>query len=418
MTDGTSPLDAPDIERLDLFDPQLHATRDLTPVWRWLRRHDPVRWQPVTGAASATGVWVVTRYADVARVVRDADTYTAVHGNMLGTLLRGHDPGAHRMLVVSEGRYHAGLRSLLARGFGPRVLDAVTRTVADATRELLAGLVERGGGDFVTEVAAQVPLRAICDLLGVPEPDRSRVLELTGAAMLGQDAAQVGLDAKIAQSEILLYYTRLVAERRDAPGGDIVSLLVSGTVDGRPLTDDEVLLNCYNLIIGGDETARLALAGGLLALATHPGQWWTLRTDPSLLGSGTEEILRWTTPAAHVGRTVRHATELGGRTLAPGDLVTLWTVAANRDEEVFTDADQFDLGRHPNRHLTFGYGPHFCAGAQLARAEVHALLHELRATVADIEVTGPVEYLPSTFITGVRTLPVRLTRRTGAPATA
>jgi cytochrome P450 len=238
------------------------------------------------------------------------------------------------------------------------------------------------------------------------------VLELTGAAMLGEHAEQPGIEARIAQSEILLYYTRVAAERRAAPGSDLISLLVSSTVDGRPLTDEEVLLNCYNLIIGGDETARLALAGGLLALATHDEQWARLRADPALVETGTEEILRWTTPAAHVGRTVAADTELHGRRLAAGDAVTLWNVSANRDEEVFTDPDIFDLARRPNRHLTFGYGQHFCLGAQLARAEIQALLAELRTTVASIEVTGPVARVPSNFISGVQTLPVTLTART------
>ncbi|TNH28043.1 cytochrome P450 [Micromonospora orduensis] len=397
-----------DAGAVDLLDPYVHATRDLTGRWRWLRRHDPVHWHQ---AGAAKGFWVVTRHADVLRVVRDSDTFTSMRGNMLGTLLRGRDPGAGRMLVVTDGRFHTGLRSLLVGGFAPRALRPVTHSITRATRELLRRLVERGGGDFVAEVAAQVPLQAICELLGVPEVDRPRVLELTGAAMLGEPADQAGMEARIAQSEILLYYTRLAAARRDAPADDVISLLVAGTVDDRPLTDEEVLLNCYNLVIGGDETARLALAGGLLALATHDEQWVRLMADPALVHSGAEEILRWTTPAAHVGRTVTADTELRGRALSEGDVVTLWMVSANRDEDVFAAPDTFDLARQPNRHLTFGYGPHFCLGAQLAREEIRALLAELRATVRSVEVTGPVRRLPSNFITGLSTLPVALTPR-------
>ncbi|MBF8192945.1 cytochrome P450 [Nonomuraea sp. K274] len=390
--------DPDELDRLDLLDPHLHATHDLTPIWRWLRANDPVH--------EHESFWSVTRHADVLRVVRAPATFTSLRGNMLRTLLRGHDPGAGRMLVVTDGPPHTRLRHLLTPGFGPRALGAVTDSIAVATRELLGTLVRRGGGDFVAEVAAQVPLRAICELLGVPEGDRQRVLRLTGEAMLGESpdsTTGTPLPARIAQSEILLYYTRLAAERRAAPGDDVISLLV-----GSDLTEEEVLLNCYNLIIGGDETARLAMAGGVLALATYGEQWERLRADPALIGPAAEEILRWTTPAAHVGRLATRDAELGGRRIAAGDVVALWTVSANRDETVFDEPDRFDVGRTPNRHLTFGHGPHFCLGAELARAELRALLAELRASVRAFEVTGPVTWLPSNFINGVAALPVAL----------
>ena len=396
MSGGRPQPDPGTYDDLDLLDPRLHADYDLTAYWRHLRAHDPVR--------RHAGFWSVTRHADVLAAVRDTETFTSLKGNMLRTLLRGHDPGAGRMIVVTDGPRHAVLRRLLTPGFGPRTLGPITRSIEAATRDLLGGLVRRGGGDFVEEVAAQVPLRAICELLGVPERDRQRVLELTGRAMLGESGTdKPGAEARIAQSEILLYYTRLAAERRDAPGDDVISLLVSAD-----LTEEEVLLNCYNLIIGGDETARLAMAGGVLALAEHDKEWARLRADPGLVEPAAEEILRWTTPAAHVGRTAVRDTELGGRAIAAGDVVALWTVSANRDEAVFDDPDTFDIGRRPNRHLTFGHGPHFCLGAQLARAELRALLAELRATVSSIEVTGPVTWLPSNFIRGVASLPVAL----------
>ncbi|WP_234334940.1 cytochrome P450 [Streptomyces sp. NRRL S-118] len=394
---------------VDLLDPAVHAGQDLRAVWRELRRREPVRWQPVDRAhgAAVPGCWVVTRHADVQRALRDPGTFSSEGGNMLATLLQGYDRGAGTMLVVTDGPRHGALRRLLSGGFGPRQLGPVTDSIARSTRALLGGLVARGGGDFVTEVAAQVPLRAICELLGVPETDRARVLELTNAAMLGEQDEAASLEVRIARSEIMQYYLRLAAERRTAPGSDIVSLLVGSTVDGRPLTEEEVLSTCYNLIIGGDETARLALAGGLLALAEHPGQWRRLRADASLVGPATEEVLRWTTPVAHVGRTATADTELGdGVRIAAGDAVTLWCASANFDEEAFADPDAFDIGRDPNRHVTFGFGPHFCLGAQLARVEIRAMLAELRNRVTSFEVTGPAPRLASTFVRGVSALPV------------
>ncbi|MFJ8644678.1 cytochrome P450 [Streptomyces sp. NPDC093546] len=406
---------------VDLLDPRVHAEEDLRGVWRELRRREPVRWQPVDPArgAAVPGFWVVTRHADVTRALRDARTFSSEGGNMLATLLQGYDRGAGKMLVVTDGERHAALRRLLSGGFGPRQLGPVTESIARATRELLAEAVARSGAgesvDFVAEVAAQVPLRAICELLGVPAADRARVLDLTNAAMLGDESAAASVEARIAQSEIMRYYLRLAAERREAPGSDIISLLVTSTVDGRPLTEEETLLNCYNLIIGGDETARLSMAGGLQALAAHPGQWARLRADASLVEPAAEEILRWTTPVAHVGRRASVDTELGdGTRIAAGDAVTLWCASANFDEEAFDDPDRFDVGRDPNRHVTFGFGPHFCLGAQLARVEIRAMLAELRARVASFEVTGPAPRLASNFVRGVSTLPVAF-RATSKP---
>ncbi|MEU6575124.1 cytochrome P450 [Streptomyces sp. NPDC046805] len=396
---------------VDLLDPGLHARGELDAYWRRMRRDDPVSRHPVGGGARA--FWAVARHADAQAVVRDTRRFTSAGGNMLGTLLGGGDPAAGRMVVVTDGPFHTALRRLLARGFGPRALGPVARTVERATRALLGAFVERGGGDFVAEVAARIPLRAICELLGVPTADQERVLRLTNAAMLTEQssdaAAEPAIEQRIARNEILLYYTRLAAERRQAPGSDIISLLVEPGPEGRSLTDEEVLLNCYNLIIGGDETARLAMAEGIRALTEHPDQWQRLRDEPELTVSGTEEILRWSTPVVHIGRRATHDTELAGRTIAAGDVVTVWNTSANRDEAAFADPGIFDLARQPNQHLTFGYGPHFCVGAELARIEIRALLTELRRTVSAVEVVGPVPALVSNFLRGPAALPVALT---------
>lgn len=396
---------------VDLLDAATHARRDLGTYWARMRREDPVSWHPV--GTGAKGFWAVARHADAQRVMRDTRRFSSARGNMLRTLLHGGDAATGRMIVVTDGPFHTALRRLLARGFGPRALTPVAQSVERATRDVLGAFVERGGGDFVAEVAARIPLRAICELLGVPEADQERVLELTNAAMLTEQGGGVdpGIEARIAQNEILLYYTRLAAERREVPGSDIVSLLVTADANGRPLTDEEVLLNCYNLIIGGDETARLAMAEGLLALSEHPDQWERLCADADLTTSGTEEILRWTTPVVHIGRTAMCDMEFEGRHIEAGDIVTVWHTSVNRDEAVFAAPDAFDLARSPNQHLTFGYGPHFCLGAELARIEIRTLLTELRTTVADIEITGQVPRLASIFLRGPAALPVSLTPR-------
>jgi cytochrome P450 len=216
-------------------------------------------------------------------------------------------------------------------------------------------------------------------------------------------------EVRLARNELLLYFADLSAKRRDSPQSDLVSMLATVTVDGEPLTDAEIVLNCYSVILGGDETTRLTMTGAVLALIEHPDQWRALRAggvDPT---TATEEVLRWTCVPAHVGRSARRDVTLCGRKIAAGDPLTGWLWSANRDEDVFGDPDRFDLGRTPNRHLSFGHGPHFCLGAHLARAQIGALLTELSRQVAQMEVCGPVGRIYSNFFQGVGSLPVVLT---------
>ena len=398
------PMAEPDV---DLLDPIVHATADLLPYWNRMRRADPVHWYALPGA-EPRGFWVLSRYADAVDVVRDPLRFTSARGNMLGTLLAGGDPAAGRMLVVTDGAAHTRLRKLLGGGLTARTLAPVVEAVERATSSLVAGFVDAGGGDFVDDVAAQIPLRSICHLLGVPDSDQADVLRWTREAMLTEQDEAVGMEALIARNEILLYFTELAMSRREAPGDDVISVMVACSADGPPLSDEDVLLNCYNLVIGGDETARLAMSGGLAALATHPGEWARLRADPALVRTATEEILRWTAPVAHIGRTAAVDTEIADTRIGAGEIVTVWCAAVNRDPDVFADPHAFDVARTPNRHITFGHGPHFCLGAQLARAEITALLEVLRDTVSDIELTGPHTRVRSTFIQGPEALGVVL----------
>ncbi|WP_330343272.1 cytochrome P450 [Streptomyces sp. NBC_00557] len=405
-------VDFQDLDELDLLDLKLHATADLGPLWKRLRREAPVWWHRPRG--DVPGFWVVTRYADVLSVLKDHKSFTVARGNMLGTLLHGGDTAAGRMVAVSDGRWHAGLRRLMLSGIGPRVLDLVKDIIETTTRDLVGRALERGDCDFARDVAAQIPLTAICELLGVPPQDRSRVLELTNQAMLSGGAEEPGVEIRVARSRILQYYANLAAVRGDVPGSDMVSLLATSEVDGRRLTKEEVLLNCYNLIVGGDETARLAMSGGLLALMENPQQWRRLRADPRLVDPAVEEILRWTSPASHIGRTALSDVTLHGEAIRAGDVVTVWNVSANRDERAFPEPDHFDIGRSPNRHLTFGHGLHFCIGAVLARLELRTMLRVLREQVASVEIRGEVRRIESNFITGVSSLPVTLNKAASA----
>ncbi|MFI6374278.1 cytochrome P450 [Streptomyces sp. NPDC050546] len=395
-----------ELDGLDLADPKLHAEADLTGVWRHLREHEPLRWNPAAGAAP--GFWVVSRHADVTSVYRDSARFTSQGGNVLETLLAGGDSAAGRMLAITDGPRHADLRKVLLRAFSPKALAPIVDSVRRTVDRLLRQALERGGCDFAADVAAGIPLGAICDLLGVPDRDRDHVLSLTSSALGSEHADATAADAWIAKNEILLYFADLARERRGTGHSDVIGLLTTSQVDGALLDDDEIMLNCYSLILGGDETARLSMIGAVLALLEHPDQWRALKDGDAGLDRAVEEMLRWTTPALHSGRTATADTEIAGLPVRAGDIVTVWNASANRDELVFDTPDALDLNRSPNKHLTFAYGPHFCLGAFLARAEIAAVLSGLRELVTELERTGPVRPIYSNFLNGLSSLPLEL----------
>ncbi|MEV5379894.1 cytochrome P450 [Streptomyces nondiastaticus] len=403
-------LDPSALDRIDLADPALHHAHDLREVWRHLRDEAPVYRHERAGGE---GFWVITRYDDVAAVYKDGETFTSERGNVLDTLLSGGDSAAGRMLAVTDGPRHAALRAVLGKPFSPRALEVVVDSVRRGTQQLLREAVERGSCDFAADVAAHIPLAAICDLLGVPPADRQHIIDLTSTALSSADAPATPEATWASRNDLLLYFSELAESRRAKPYDDVVSLLVTKEVDGRPLSHEEIIFNCYSIIMGGHETTRFAMIGGVEALVEHPEQWEALRGGGEVSAAAVDEVLRWTTPALHSGRTATEDVFLGGEFIEAGDVVTVWNASANRDERVFADPGRFDLARTPNKHLTFAYGPHFCIGAYLARAEIGALLEGLRTMVAEIEFTGPRRRIFSNFLSGLSTAPVKLTPAPG-----
>lgn len=390
----------------NLADPRSYVDQDMAAVWRALRANDPVYRHP--GTEYGPGFWVLSRYEDVSAVLADPGLFTSEKGNVLVTMLAGGDTGAGRMLAVTDGPAHAALRTLFHQAFSPRALAGVTRRVRRKVGELLREAVRRGECDFARDVAADIPLSAICDLLDVPAADRERVLRLTRSALArDHECADAGAD-RVSRGEILLYFAELVKARRRAPGADAISLMTTALVSGRRLPDHDIVLNCYSLIMGGDETTRLAMTGAVRALADHPRQWDALRTRRVAPDRAAEEALRWTTPTMHFGRVATRDVSLRGKAVKTGDLVTVWLASANRDEGVFANPERFDLARWPNRHLTLGYGPHFCLGAYLGRVELTAMLDGLATFVAGITPAGQPQPIYSNFLSGMSSLPVAL----------
>ncbi|MFE4860520.1 cytochrome P450 [Streptomyces sp. NPDC056670] len=398
---------ATDLDRIDLTDPATFAGTDLRAMWARFRAERPVHLHPATGAAPP--FWVLSRHADVLAVYRDNKRFTSERGNVLATLLQGQDSASGKMLAVTDGPRHRDIRNLMLKSFSPRVLAPVVEGVKRRTDALLDEALERGSFDFVTDLADHIPINTIGDLMGIPAEDREQLVHWN-TQTLSRTSSEHGAEEEwLARNEILLYFSALAAERRRHPGDDVLSALATGLVDGRPLSEDEIVFNCYSLILGGDESSRMSSVGAVLALAEHPGQWAALRAGADL-DTATEEVLRWTTPAMHFGRRALTDVELGGRTIAAGDVVTLWNSAANFDEDVFVDPERFDLARTPNKHVAFGHGPHFCLGAFLGRTHVSAMLAALRDKAGDIEILGTPKTLYSNFVYGYTSLPVRLGR--------
>jgi len=400
VTVGTPALDT-----VDLGDPNTFADHDLDEFWRTLRDTAPVHWNPP--ADGRRGFWVLSRYDDIMATYRDNVNFTSERGNVLVTLLGGGDAGAGRMLAVTDGHRHHELRKILQRVLSPRVLDEVARTVRVNTRQLVREAVESGGCDFAEQIASRIPMTTISNLLGVPEQDRDFLLTQTKTALSTDDEDIDEVASEMARNEILMYFMDLVEERRESPGDDVISMLVGSSIDGVPLSDEDVVLNCYSLIIGGDETSRLTMIDCVHTLAAQTEQWRRLKHGEVAVETAVDEVLRWASPTMHFGRSVVHETELHGVRLRPGEIVTLWHASGNRDERVFERPGEFDLGRTPNKHMAFGYGPHFCVGSYLAKVEISELLIALRDFTTGFEQTDESSRIRSNFLTGFSTLPVR-----------
>lgn len=369
--------------------------------WRWLRANEPVYWHPRT---ELPGFWALTKYEDVRAAYKDAVTFSSAQGILMRPSGHGQDPGGGQTLALTDPPRHRQLRGLVEDWFSVRSI----RTFDPGMREVARSVVDRALGlgtcDFVMDVAARIPLYVICNMMGVPSEDWEHLFTLTHHAFGAGDA----VTRRYAHLDILGYFEDMAEERARRPAGDLVSILATARIDGKPLTTEEIILNCDNLLVGGAENTRIAGAGGMFALLEHPGQWDALAADPSLLPTAVEEILRWTSTATHIMRTATKPVELRGRQIEAGDRVALWIPSANRDEEVFEEPDRFDIRRQPNRHLALGFGEHFCLGSMLARVELRLLYQELIDRSIRVELEGNPVRLSSIVVNGFERLTVRL----------
>jgi cytochrome P450 len=393
---GTGP--APVARPGDLVDPLLHATGDPHAIWRWMRERSPVHRHE---AGELPAFWSLTRYEDISAVYRDPATFSSAQGVLLRPLALGEDPGAGQTLALTDPPRHKQLRGLMAGWFSTRAVRQLEDFTRDAVRDTLARAVERGSCDAVHDVAARISLYVIGRIIGVPREDQESLFDWTNEAFLAHRSLA-------AHHGFMSYFIDLMDQRLAEPADDLLSSLVHGVVDDRPLTEEEILLNCENLV-GATENGRLALAAGLLALLEHPAESARLRADRTLLPSAGEEILRWTSSATHSMRTATRPVVIRGQQIETGDKVVVWVPSGNRDEEVFTDPYRFDVGRTPNRHLALAAGEHFCIGSVLARAQLRLLLTEVLDSGIGLEPAGPAVRLSSIHVAGPESIPLRVT---------
>ncbi|KJK43669.1 cytochrome P450 [Lentzea aerocolonigenes] len=392
----TAPVTTPE----SIVDPGLHASGDPHALWRWMRQHSPVHHHE---AADLPAFWSLTRYEDVRAAYRDPAVFSSRHGVLLRPSVFGTDPGGGMTLALTDPPRHKQLRAIVADWFTARAVRALAEPIRRSVRALLVRALDRGECEFVHDVAGRLSIYVIGHMMGVPEEDHETVFRWTNEAF----EAHVSLAA---HQELMRYFIDLMYLRMDEPADDLVSALVGGTIDDELISEEEILLNCENLV-GATENGRLALAGGVQAFLENPEQWERLRADDTLLPTAVEEVLRWTSSATHSMRTATRPVEIGGRTIAAGDRVVLWVPSANRDETVFAEPDRFDVSRTPNRHLAFGGGEHFCVGSTLARTQLTAVLSELLALTSGMSLAGQVRRLHSVAVGGPETLPVRLIAR-------
>ncbi|MGW0916734.1 cytochrome P450 [Streptomyces sp. NPDC002784] len=392
----------------DLADPALYRDGEPEALWARLRARSPVYRNERTGKES---FWAVLGHREALDVLRRPEVFASGRGMRLDDSPGATRAASGRMLIVTDPPRHAGLRHVMNAAFTPRTVARLRHAMRATATEIVEEALERGRCDFV-DVAARLPVAVICDLLGVPPADRAFMLDRTMTAFghAGPGSADRAAAAR-AHTDILLYYAELAELRRREPADDVITALVRGTVDGRPLTDEEIYLNCDGLVSGGNETTRHATVGGLLALMRDPGQWETVSRADHPMETTAQEILRFTSPAMHVLRTATEDTELAGRRVRAGDRVAVWLPAANRDPAVFPDPDRFDALRTPNRHVALAPGEHYCLGSALALAELTVFFEELTRRVRLPEPAGEPVRAASNLIRGFESLPVLLRAR-------
>ncbi|MCX5739161.1 MAG: cytochrome P450 [Proteobacteria bacterium] len=385
-----------------------------------LRRERPISWHEEPDLVilpKGPGFWALTKHADILEVSRQPELFCSGKGSNIADMPPAFNEFFGSMISMDDPR-HARLRRIVARGFTPRVIGRVEAGVKQTAARIIDAVIDKGECDFVTEIAAQLPLQIICDMAAIPASQHQFVFDRTNMILGagdpeygGTEPAQIIPKLLNAGAELAQLAQEIAKHRRGTPGDDLVSALVNAELDGETLTDAEVASFFVLLVVAGNETTRNAISHGMKALCDFPEQRriWAGDFD-GVAPTAVDEIVRWATPVIHFRRTATRDTVLRGQKIAAGQKVVLWYSSGNRDEEKFEQPFAFDVRRSPNEHVGFGGpGPHYCMGAHLARREISVMFRELFRRLPDIHVTAPPDRLASFFIHGLKHMPCEFT---------
>jgi len=410
---------APRPGELDLSDPEL-VVRSAGPphaYLRRLRREAPVCWHDAPsrprGILGVTrGYWVISRHADVVHVSRHPRLFSNAQGShLLGDMAEDDLAGMRTQLIGMDPPQHVKYRRLVQRGFTPRMVAKLEPRIRACAREIVDRVAARGECEFVEDLASELPLTLICELIGVPHEDRKKIFEWSNQLVGADDPEQQGgPDPRVFAAQMWMYSNELADRKRAAPDDTLISTYVHSEVDGEKISTVEINHFFVLLAVAGNETTRNATSHFLRVLSSHPAERARLLADlDGLLPSAIEEALRFSPPVMYFRRTATEDTEIRGVRIRAGDKLYLSYPSANRDEEVFEEPDRFDVAREPNDHLAFGIGEHYCLGANLARMQLRCILRELLTRLPDLAPSAPPAIQHGTLIHGVKRMPVRFT---------
>jgi len=397
---------------IDLNNPDTFRGGLPREAFRHLRREEPVYWHEAD--AQTPGYWAVTRQAELDYVSKNPQLFSSAERTCMLQNPTAEEIEMMRMLMINmDPPKHLKFRRLVRTAFTPKKVDSYEPRFREIARDILDRAVVGGRCDFVTDIAAELPLIAICELMGVPLERRQRLFELTNI-MLGMDDPDLTTsqeDGMNAMMEMFMLGLELAAQHREQPSSGIVGTLLDGTVEDEPLTEDEFCNFFLMLIVAGNETTRTVTSQGMRMLLEHPQQFQQLVDNPALVPDAIEEFLRFNPAVIAFRRTAMEDTELNGVRIRKGDLVQLFYGAASADESVFVDGDSFDILRNQredvrNGHRAFGVGQHFCLGSHLARLELTAIFDEIVRRIRNPRLDGEIQWLRSNFINGIKHMPI------------
>ncbi|MPZ80673.1 MAG: cytochrome P450 [Actinophytocola sp.] len=398
----------------DFTDPDLYAERIPVEEFAELRRTAPVWWnaQPhgIAGFGD-DGYWVVSRHAEVKEVSRNSEVYSSAENTAIIRFnpdMTREKIEAQRLIMLNiDPPHHSKVRGIVSRGFTPKAINRLRDKLAERAERIVATAKAQGGGDFVTQVACELPLQAIAELLGIPQDDRHKVFDWSNQ-MVAYDDPEYSINPEAASAELLGYAWHMAEERKQCPAHDIVTTLVNADIDGGNLGSDEFGFFVLLLAVAGNETTRNAITHGMHAFLTHPEQWELYKDRRP--ATAADEIVRFSTPVMSFQRTATQDTVLGGTEIKQGDRVGMFYSSANFDTGVFTEPERFDVTRDPNPHLGFGgTGAHYCVGANLAKVEIDLIFNAIADQMPNIRGVADPRRLRSGWLNGIKELRVSYT---------